>query len=99
MNKQNLTLKEAMILGVQHQQKSNFEEAKKIYQNILKIDPNQATVASNLGLVFDELGDYQKAKSCYQKTILIQPNYSNAYWNLHSSASDIDEALTILKNP
>ena len=43
------------------------------------------------------MGDYQKAKICYQKTIQIQPNYSNAYWNLHSSASDIDEALTILK--
>jgi len=27
-----------------------------------------------------------------EKAIQIDPNYSDAYWNLHSLASDIDEA-------
>ena len=82
MNKQNLTLKEAMILGVQHQQKSNFEEAKKIYQNILKIYPNQATVANNLGLVFVGLEEYQEAKACYERAIELDPNHPDANNNL-----------------
>ena len=69
-----------MILGVQHQQKSNFEEAKKIYQNILKIDPNQATVANNLGLVFVALEEYQEAKVCYEKAIELDPNHPGAKW-------------------
>ena len=52
---------------------------------------------NNLGVVFEELGELQKAKSCTEKAIEIDPNYVDAYWNLHSFATDIDEALTILK--
>ena len=65
MAEKNLTLKEAMILGVQHQQKGNLKAAKKIYEDILKINPNYAGAHNNLGNILKELEEYQKAISSF----------------------------------
>ena len=67
------------------------------YQKAIQINPNHVAAHNNLGLVFYGLSECKKAIGCYKKAIQIQSNYSDAYWNLHSLASDIDEALTILK--
>ena len=67
------------------------------YQKVIQINPNHVVAHNNLGLVFYGLSECKKAIGCYKKAIQIQSNYSDAYWNLHSLASDIDEALTILK--
>ena len=84
-------------LGLVFKELGEYQKAKSCYEKAIQINPNYGAAHNNHGIVFDELGDYQKAKSCYEKAIEIQPNYSQAYWNLHSFASDIDEALTILK--
>ena len=68
------------------------------YEKAIQINPNFASAHNNLGLAFYELGgENQKARSCYEKAIQIDPNYSDVYWNSHLLASDVDEALTILK--
>ena len=84
-------------LGIIFKQLGENRKAINCFQKTIQINPNYASAHNNLGAIFMQLGKLQKAKSCIQKAIQIRPNYSEAYWNLHSLASDISEALTILK--
>ena len=84
-------------LGVVFNELGEDQKAISSCQKAIQINPNYASAHNNLGAIFMQLGKLQKAKSCLQKAIQIRPNYSEAYWNLHSLASDISEALTILK--
>ena len=51
----------------------NLDEAKKIYNNILKSHPKFVEVYNNLGLIFRSEGENEKAIKCYQKAIKINP--------------------------
>ena len=84
-------------LGIVLKRLGELQKAKSSFEKAIEISPSGAIVHNNLGVVFEELGELQKAKSCTEKAIEINPNYVDAYWNLHSFTSDIDEALTILK--
>ena len=84
-------------LGVVFNELGEDQKAISYFQKAIQINPNYASAHNNLGAIFMQLGKLQKAKSCLQKAIQIRPSYSEAYWNLHSLASDISEALTILK--
>ena len=84
-------------LGVVFNELGEDQKAIGYFQKAIQINPNYASAHNNLGAIFMQLGKLQKAKNCLQKAIQIRPNYSEAYWNLHSLASDISEALTILK--
>ena len=84
-------------LGVVFNELGEDQKAISYFQKAIQINPNYASAHNNLGAIFMQLGKLQKAKSCLQKAIQIRPNYSEAYWNFHSLASDISEALTILK--
>jgi len=84
-------------LGIVFKKLGKLQKAISSFKKAIQLQPNQPDAHNNLGLVFEELGEVQKAKSCIEKAIEINPNYVGSYWNLHSFASDIDEALTILK--
>ena len=84
-------------LGIVFKELGELKKAIDCYQKVIQINPNHVAAHNNLGLVFYGLSECKKAIGCYKKAIQIQSNYSDAYWNLHSLASDIDEALTILK--
>ena len=84
-------------LGTLLAQTKRFDLAKPLLQKAIQIQPNYAMAHNSLGITFLELGEKRKSKSSFEKAIKIQPNYAHAYWNLHSLANDIDEALTILK--
>jgi len=84
-------------LGIVFKRLGELQKAKSSFEKAIEISPSDATTHNNLGVVFEELGELQKAKSCTEKAIEINPSYVDGYWNLHSFASDIDEALTILK--
>ena len=84
-------------LGLVFKELGELKKAIDCYQKAIQINPSHVAAHNNLGLVFYGLSECKKAMGCYKKAIQIQSNYSDAYWNLHSLASDIDEALTILK--
>ena len=84
-------------LGFALKELGELEKAKNCFEKVIEINPNYEKAHNNLGIVLLQSGDLQKSKSCFEKAIKIKPNYSNAYWNLHSFASNINEALTILK--
>jgi len=80
--KKNLTIKEKFALALQHQKKNNFKIAEKLYEEILKRDPNYAGAHNNLGVIFRAIGKIEKSISCYEKVIQIHPNYAGAHYNL-----------------
>ena len=83
-------------LGIVFKELGLLQKAISCHEKAIQIDPSSSDAFNSLGTVFGELGELQKAKSCYEKSIQINPSNSDPYWNLHSHALDIDEALNIL---
>ena len=84
-------------LGNAFKELGEHNKAISCYEKAIQLDPHFATAHNDLGIAWQALGEVKKAKSCYEKIIQINPSHPEPYWNLHSSALDIDEALTILK--
>lgn len=57
------------------------DEAIKVYYDLLKIDPNNAQVHSNLGGLFISEGDFETALKHYNRSIELKPNNYYAYIN------------------
>lgn len=64
------------------QQIGDLENAAKLYQATLNIDPNFAIAYYNLGMIWKAKGRFQEAIAAYQQAIRINPNYASAYQNL-----------------
>ena len=83
-NDKKLSIKTIFNLAIENQKKNNFQEAKNLYDEILKINPTLHEVYNNLGLIFFIEGKNEKAKHNYKKAIDIKPNFINAHQNLGS---------------
>ena len=77
-----INIKHAFNLAIQYHQKNNLNEAKKIYLQILKINPNYVSAHNNLGAAYKQLGEIEKAKSCFEKVIQLNPNDVDGHNNL-----------------
>ena len=77
-----INIKHAFNLAIQYHQKNNLDEAKKIYLQILKINPNHVNAHNNLGAAYKQLGEIEKAKSCFEKVIQLNPNDVDGHNNL-----------------
>ena len=78
----NLKIEQIFNSAVENYEKKNFEDAKNLYQKILKVNPNHTEANYNLGLIFQQFKKYIKAKNFYEKAIQIKPNYVAAHNNL-----------------
>lgn len=63
-------------------QGKDFDNAIKLYQECLKIEPNFALAYYNLGLTYRAMGRNFKAIDAYQNAIKLNSNYPWAYQNL-----------------
>jgi tetratricopeptide (TPR) repeat protein len=77
-----IIIEETFSLAVKNHQEGKTDIAQKLYDRILKINPNYAHALSNLGALYQGLGENQKAIGFYKKTIAINPNYVPAHSNL-----------------
>jgi len=75
-------MEDIFSLALEHHQKRNFDEAKKLYKKLLEEQPNHLDAYNNLGIIFKNSGEYENAKFCYEKAIEINPNYPEAHNNL-----------------
>lgn len=76
-NDVNLILAEANI----QYKMGNNAEFKKLLEEATQMDPNNAELQYNLGVLSAEAGDETTAKQYYDKTIQLKPDYVNAYIN------------------
>ena len=80
------------------------DEAIKVYYDLLKIDPNNPQVHSNLGGLFINEGDFESALKHYNKSIEIKPdnyfayiNRANYYFRINEYNNAVDDAKIALE--
>lgn len=69
-------------LGVYHQKQGNITSAIKEYEEVLKLDPNNAEALNNLGVIYREQNDLDKAAEHYQLVVSLHPGMEEAHNNL-----------------
>ena len=83
-------------LGVNQQKQGNVTEAIKEYENVLRLNPDNAEAHNNLGAIYKEQGDLDKALEHYQFVIASNPKMDEAHNNLgviYYLKGDHDEAV------
>ena len=63
------------------QDRERHAEAISIYDEILKLNPNDADIYYNRGIAYHKKGDCDKAVADYNQAISINPEYADAYDN------------------
>ena len=64
-----------------HQQ-GKFEEAERLYREILKVDSNHLDANNNLGALLYKLDRLEEAEKSYKKAIMLKPDFAEAHYNL-----------------
>ena len=87
-------------LGVEAGESGKQEEAARIYNEVLTLDPNYAAAHFNLGLLEAEKPDYVKAERHYEEAVRADPYHFDALNNLgllRSSNGDLDGAISFFE--
>jgi tetratricopeptide (TPR) repeat protein len=64
------------------QKRGRLKEAKRLYQDVLKADPNYLDALNNLGVIHMHEKSYEAAESTFKKAIDIMPGHVDSYYNL-----------------
>ncbi|MFX1377221.1 MAG: tetratricopeptide repeat protein [Promethearchaeota archaeon] len=73
-----------------------YEEARDIFERIIKIDPNNYRAYYNLGIAHFNLSKIEKAKECYEEALKIKPDYKHPLYNIgliYECEGNLQEAL------
>ena len=76
-----LTLQQALDLAVQHHTAGRLTEARSIYQQILRADPNHPISMHLLGVIAHQEGQNATAVDLITKALAIKPDYADAQNN------------------
>jgi tetratricopeptide (TPR) repeat protein len=69
-------------LGEAYCHQDKFNEAEEIFNDILKLKPDNPTVLNNLGFTYTKQNNIEKASSCFQKALELDPDNEDAMVNL-----------------
>ena len=87
--------------ALQKQNEGKLEEAKALYERVIKADPRHVSALNNLGVIFMSRKMYQQAVISYKKALNIRYNYVDAHYNLaclYAQKNDTELSLFYLKN-
>lgn len=80
--------------------KGRFQEAKKLYEEIIGLDPGYIEALNNLGIIYIREKDYTAARRSFNKAILLNPGHVESYYNLaclHAIEGEVKQGLVYLK--
>lgn len=80
--KQTMSIEQAIDFAMGHHNAGDLQQAKKIYEQVLQIDPNQPVVLHLLGVIAHQINDNTTAFDLISKALTIQPDYAEAHSNL-----------------
>ena len=78
--------------------KSKYEDAVKLYDQVLKIDPGSVEALNGKGLAFNKLGRYEDAITWFDNALKIDPTSAQVLNNKGISLANLDrfeEAITL----
>ena len=93
-----ISLAEAINMGIKAHKKRQFDEAKQIYSSILAKYPNHPDVCHNMAVLYLDLNDEKSAVELFSKAINANPQvaqYWISYLNTLISLKRMDEARKI----
>ncbi len=70
------------IEGIQRLQSAKFNQAEKIYRQIIETTPDNIEAYTNLGIALFNQGKGEEAIACYQQALQLDPNDAIAHHNL-----------------
>ena len=79
--KENLELKETFSVALSEHKKGNFENAEKMYNKILDMEPEHFGAVFLLGSLHAQIKNFHLANTLLQKAIRLNPNYAEAHYN------------------
>jgi tetratricopeptide (TPR) repeat protein len=101
----------AFQTAIQYQQANNLKKAKSIYDDILKVQPDNIDVLYLLGTVNHQLRNYDSALECFKKALFLEqdkPTRFNPFylmasifhtkWNLNEAVTYYQKTLENLPN-
>ena len=59
-----------------------YDQARREYEALVKLQPSNLTAFNNLGLIYEEAGQLPKAAAAYRSALALDPNYAPAHNNL-----------------
>ncbi len=77
-----------------------FQEAKKIYEAVVSLDPGYVEALNNLGVIYIREGDFDAAKENLEKAVRLNPRHVESYYNmacLCAIKGDSEQGLEYLK--
>ena len=77
--------------------RGDFEEAKKKFEKVIKLQPNFADGVYNLATIFLKLKKYESAIFFFHKTLEVDLNFYNAYFNLGICYKEINQIDNSIK--
>ncbi len=83
------------------QNSGNYEEARKIYEEIIELNTNNADVFHNLGLICFDEKKYNDAINYFTKAIELAPDNFDTYFSLgvlYRETNDLEKAIHYFRN-
>ena len=80
--------------------RGRLKDAKRFYQEALRLDPNFVDALNNLGVLYIRDKDYTSAQRSFEKAIQLQPGYVDAHYNLaclYAIKGEVTQSLAHLK--
>jgi tetratricopeptide (TPR) repeat protein len=88
------------FLGLSYRHLGRFDEARKYFQEGLKLDPRNASCLFNMGYIAGRQGNQAAAEQLFQRALKSNPDFSEALLelaNLRIAAKKFEEAATLLR--
>src|SRR5690242_16477734 len=91
-----LSLQQAVEIGLEHHRRGQFREAEQIYQQILKHDPRNADALHLLGVLAHQGKRSDYAIELISRAIIVNPDVPVFHYNLaeaHNALGQRDDAV------
>ena len=79
--------------------RGRLEEAKRLYEETLRLDPGYVDALNNLGVIYLRKRDYFAAQRSLEKAVRLSPRYAEPFYNLaclNAVKGEIKQALAHL---
>ena len=84
-----MELNKTLQQGITALKEGKFQEAERLYCEILQTHPTHPYANHNLGTTLYTLGRLKEAEASYKKAIALKPDYTEAYYNLGNTLKEL----------